>query len=78
MKVHRYVDYHTLSSELMDELLFAPFSQQLGEETSQRIQRQLKYYDYYKGRQHKDPTTGRLVHASELDRPKGLDYDPTR
>ncbi len=62
----------------MDVLLFNPFQQALGHETFARIQRQLRFYDYYEGKQHVDPQTGQLVKASELPRPDGLDYDPTR
>src|SRR5690554_1077702 len=63
--------------EKMDELLFNAFEQSLGEETRERILRQLENYDYYEGKQHRDEY-GRLVKAEELPRPPGLDYDPTR
>lgn len=59
-------------------MLFSPFDQALGKETRARIRRQLENYDYYEGKQHVDPQTGQLVKASELERPGGLDYDPTR
>ena len=72
------VDYNIMSPQDMDELLFSPFQQALGEETRERIRRQLENYDYYEGRQHVHPETGELVKASEMPRPPGLDYDPTR
>lgn len=71
------VDYNLLSPEDMDDLLFSPFQQALGKETVERINRQLENYDYYNGRQHVNEY-GQLVKASELERPPGLDYDPTR
>ena len=61
----------------MDELLFSPFRQALGEKKAERISTQLTNYDYYSGKQHEDED-GVLVKASELPRPPGLDYDPTR
>jgi len=71
-----YVDYNILTPQQMDELLFSPFEIALGEETRERIRKQLENYDYYEGKQHmKD---GRLVRPDELERPAGLDYDPTR
>ena len=77
-KVFRFVDYHMMMPQQMDELLFSPFQQALGAHTWERINRQLKYYDYYAGKQHKHPQTGQLVRAEDLPRPDGLDYDPTR
>ena len=62
----------------MDDLLFSPFQQALGKETRERMRVQLENYDYYQGRQHVDSRTGQLVKASELERPPGLEYDPTR
>lgn len=62
----------------MDELLFNPFEQAVGRRTWDRIQRQIRFYQYYEGKQHIDPKTGQLVKAKDLDRPVGLDYDPTR
>lgn len=61
----------------MDLLLFSPFQIALGEETVARINKQLENYDYYNGYQHRDEY-GQLVKASELPRPAGIDYDPTR
>src|SRR5690625_922631 len=61
----------------MDELLFSPFQRALGEKTVERIGRQLANYDYYNGKQHEDQY-GQLVNAKDLERPAGLDYDPTR
>jgi hypothetical protein len=71
-------DYNILSPSDMDELIFNPYKQALGTAEWQRIQTQLKYYQYYEGKQHIDPATGVLVRAEELSRPVGLDYDPTR
>ena len=71
-------DYNLLAPEDLDRLLFSPFEQALGKETRERIRQQLANYDYYDGKQHVDPETGRLVKASELPRPPGFDYDPTR
>src|SRR5690625_3899045 len=61
----------------MDELLFSPFHSALGKKTVERIGRQLENYDYYNGLQHEDQY-GQLVNAKDLERPAGLDYDPTR
>jgi hypothetical protein len=71
-------DYNLLTPTEMDELLFSPFQQALGKQTWERIQRQIRNYQYYEGKQHVHPDTGQLVKASELPRPAGLDYDPTR
>ncbi|WP_327990555.1 phage portal protein [Heyndrickxia sporothermodurans] len=67
-----------MSAPDMDALLFSPYQQALGDETWARMQRQIRYYQYYEGKQHVDPRTGQLVKATELPRPAGLDYDPTR
>lgn len=72
------VDYNLLNPDDIDTLLFSPFQQALGKETWQRINQQIKNYEYYDGKQHVDPNTGQLVKASELPRPPELDYDPTR
>lgn len=72
-----YADYNVMPAEKIDELLFNGYQQALGKETRERIQRQIENYDYYEGKQHRDEY-GRLVKASELSRPPGLDYDPTR
>jgi len=71
-------DYNLMSAPDMDELLFSPYQQALGKATVERMQRQIRNYEYYEGKQHVDPRTGQLVKASELERPPGLDYDPTR
>ncbi|WP_233713430.1 phage portal protein [Lederbergia citri] len=71
-------DYNILTPQDMDDLLFSPFQQALGKQTFERMQTQLSNYSYYEGKQHVDPRTGQLVKASELERPAGLDYDPTR
>jgi Phage portal protein, SPP1 Gp6-like len=72
------VDYNLLSPQSIDELLFSPYQQALGQATWQRINQQLRNYDYYDGKQHIHPETGQLVKAKDLPRPDGLDYDPTR
>jgi len=36
-----YVDYNILTPQQMDELLFSPFEIALGEETRERIRKQL-------------------------------------
>lgn len=71
-------DYNLLNPQDMDKLLFSPFQQSLGDATRERLRSQLENYEYYEGKQHVDPRTGQLVKASELERPPGLDYDPTR
>src|SRR5690625_7909805 len=72
-----YADYNIASPDDLNVLIFNRFSQSLGKETRERIQRQLDNYAYYEGRQHRNEY-GELVKASELPRPPGLDYDPTR
>jgi hypothetical protein len=71
-------DYLTLGAQELDELLFSPFQQAVGKTEWERIQNQIKYYEYYNGKQHVHPHTGQLVKAEDLPRPDGLDYDPTR
>lgn len=71
-----HMDYNLLTPQQMDDLLFSPFEIALGEETRERIRKQIENYEYYEGKQHKKD--GRLVRPEELDRPPGLDYDPTR
>lgn len=71
-------DYNILTPSELDELIFNPYKQALGYSEWERIQRQIKYYQYYEGKQHIDPATGTLVRAEDLERPVGLDYDPTR
>jgi len=71
-------DYNLMSAPDMDAMLFSPYQQALGHETFYRIQQQIQNYEYYDGKQHVSPETGQLVKASELPRPPGLDYDPTR
>src|SRR5690625_7047894 len=66
-----------MSPDDLNALIFSGFRQALGEETVDRIQRQLENYDYYEGKQHRNEY-GALVKASELPRPPGVDYDPTR
>src|SRR5690625_7422144 len=70
-------DYNLLSPDDMNALIFNAYRQSLGKETVERIQTQLENYDYYAGKQHVDEY-GALVKASELPRPPGVDYDPTR
>ena len=70
-------DYNLMSPDDMNALIFNAYRQSLGKETVERIQTQLENYDYYAGKQHVDEY-GALVKASELPRPPGVDYDPTR
>lgn len=70
-------DYNLMAPDDMDELLYTPFEIAMGEFTVDRLQRQFENYEYYNGKQHRDQN-GELVRASELERPAGLDYDPTR
>src|SRR5690625_3034247 len=72
-----FADYNLMSPDDMNALIFNAYSQSLGKETRERIRKQLDNYLYYEGRQHRNEY-GELVKASELDRPAGLDYDPTR
>ena len=72
-----FADYNLMSPDDFNALIFNGYHQSLGKETRERIQRQIENYDYYEGKQHRDEY-GRLVKASELPRPPGLDYDPTR
>lgn len=78
MKFKGFADYNILAPHDMDTLLFNPYAQALGHQTWERMQRQIMFYKYYEGKQHIDPQTGQLVKAWELNRPDGLDYDPTR
>lgn len=70
-------DYHLMDADNLDELLFTGYEQALGEETRERMSRQLSNYEYYDGKQHKDEL-GNLVRSEDLERPAELDYDPTR
>lgn len=70
-------DYNLMSPDDFNALIFNAYRQSLGKETVERINTQLESYDYYSGKQHVDGY-GALVKASELPRPPGVDYDPTR
>ena len=70
-------DYNLIDAEDLDELLFSGYDLALGEKTRERIAYQLDNYRYYSGMQHRDES-GNLIAAEELERPSGLDYDPTR
>lgn len=70
-------DYNLMSPEKLDELLFNAFERALGEETRDRIRKQIENYDYYNGKQHVDEY-GALVDAKDLPKPSDLDYKPTR
>lgn len=70
-------DYNLMAPDDMDLLLYTPFDIALGEYTRERLQNQFENYEYYSGKQHRN-TNGELVRASELERPAGLEYDPTR
>lgn len=74
----KLIPYSTLSKDVYERLIFSPLQEALGEATWQRINRQLRDYEYYGGKQHVNPETGQLVSADDLARPAGLDYDPTR
>src|SRR5690606_38530556 len=70
-------DYNILAPEDIDALIFTPFQQALGAEEHQRLQRQHANYLYYAGYQHRG-TSDELVKPEDLQRPVGVDYDPTR
>ena len=70
--------YATVNADFYERLIFSPLQQALGSQTWRRIDRQLRDYEYYGGKQHVDPETGQLVSADQLSRPAGMDYDPTR
>lgn len=70
-------DYNLLSPDDLNAMIFSAYRQALGRETVERITRQLENYDYYAGKQHRNEY-GALVNASEIERPPGIDYDPTR
>lgn len=72
-----FADYNLLSPDDINAMVFSKYRQALGKETVERISRQLENYDYYEGKQHRNEY-GALVKASELPRPPGVDYDPTR
>lgn len=73
-----FTDYNILSPQDLDDMIFNPYKQAIGQQEWDRIQRQIRFYQYYEGKQHIDPATGQLVRAEDLTRPVGLDYDPTR
>lgn len=62
----------------LNEIIFEKYGRMDGEDTNDRITKQVEDYKYYKGLQHKDPQTGELVRAEDLPRPDGFDFDPTR
>ncbi|QOT13722.1 phage portal protein (plasmid) [Paenibacillus sp. JNUCC32] len=70
--------YATISEDFYERLIFSPLQQALGGQTWRRIDRQLRDYEYYAGKQHVNPATGQLVTAKEMPRPPELDYDPIR
>lgn len=70
-------DYNIMNPEDLDELLFSGYDIALGDKTRDRIAYQIENYEYYGGKQHRDES-GNLVHVDDLERPQGLDYDPTR
>lgn len=71
-------DYNLLSPTDINKLTDSPLTEALGKRTIDRIRKQIANYEYYHGKQHIDPRTGQLVKGSELPRPAGVDYDPTR
>lgn len=70
-------DYNLMSPDDINSMIFNAYQQALGKDTYERMSRQIDNYMYYEGKQHRDEY-GRLVKASELPRPPGVDYDPTR
>src|SRR5699024_2400523 len=54
-----------------------PLDKVLSTKEVDRLEKALYNYDYYSGLQHTD-AMGRLVRATELDRPDGYSYDPAR
>lgn len=70
-------DYNILTPDNLNDLIYSPFSIAIGEQEHKRLQKQINNYNYYKGLQHRG-ASDELVAASELTRPPGLDYDPTR
>lgn len=70
-------DFNLLTPVELNDLIYTPFQQAIGEQEHRRLQRQYKNYLYYDGYQHRGKS-GELVAADELERPAGLDYDPTR
>lgn len=70
-------DFNILTPENLNELIYSPFSQAIGESEHQRLQKQYRNYLYYDGYQHKG-ASDELVKAEDVPRPAGLDYDPTR
>lgn len=71
-----HIDYNLMSADDMNAILFKPFGQAVGKKTYDRIRSQVESYHYYEGYQHEKD--GQLVKPQNLDRPPGLDYDPTR
>lgn len=70
-------DFNIMTPEHLNDLIYTPFQQALGEAEHQRLQKQHANYLYYAGYQHKG-AADELVKAEDLARPPGLDYDPTR
>ena len=71
------VDYNLLAPDDLNEILKRPLDKVLSTKEVDRLEKALYNYDYYSGLQHTD-AMGRLVRASELDRPDGYSYDPAR
>lgn len=70
-------DYNLLSVDDINDVLKLPIEHAIGKREMDRIRRVLGHYDYYSGKQHQDEF-GNYVSANELDRPDGMDYDPSR
>ena len=68
------VDYNLLAPDDLNEILKRPLDKVLTRNEVDRLEKALYNYDYYSGLQHTD-AMGRLVRASELDRPAGYSYD---
>lgn len=58
-------------------MLKRPLEKVLSSNEIDRLEKSIYNYEYYSGKQHKDPM-GRLVRASELGRPDGYSYDPAQ
>lgn len=70
-------DFNLLTPDNLNDLIYTPFQQALGEVEHRRLQKQHANYLYYAGYQHRG-NADELVKAEDLARPPGLDYDPTR
>ena len=72
------VPYAPISADTFNRLIFSPVQQDLGNAFFEKVNRQIRDYEYYGGKQHIDPNTGQLITAADVPRPQALDYNPTR